>query len=97
MNEEVEDQLLKMSHHLKKLHKCKSLMNARNEKQNDGKIEINTATSTVRSHVYNLANKMDLTRFVWKKRDTESYFHVYLHFLNSYYSSIDVKNCSFTV
>lgn len=64
MNEDIEDHLLKMSHHLKKLHKCKSLMSATSEKQNDGKIEINSATSTVRGHVYNLANKVEYSRFV---------------------------------
>lgn len=62
MNEDVEDLLLRMSHHLRKLHKYKSLVNARCEKQNDGKIEINTATSKVRGHVYNLANKVEYTR-----------------------------------
>lgn len=63
MNEDVEDQLLRMSHHLKKLHKYKTLVNARCEKQNDGKIEINSATTTVRGHVFNLANKVEYTRF----------------------------------
>lgn len=62
MNEDVEDLLLRMSHHLKKLHKHRSLMSARSEKPNDGKIEMNSATSTVRSHVYNLANKVEYTR-----------------------------------
>lgn len=63
MDEDVEDQLLRLAQHLEKLHKHKTLMNARCEKQNDGKIEINSADSTVRSHVYNLANKVEYTRF----------------------------------
>lgn len=64
MTEEVEDQLLRMAHHLKKLHKHKSLKNTKCEKQSDGKIKINSATSTVRGHVFNLANKVEYTRFV---------------------------------
>lgn len=64
MTEEIEDQLLRMTPYISKLHKYKSLMNARCEKQNDGKIEINSATSTVRSHVFNLANKAEYTRYI---------------------------------
>lgn len=63
MTEEVEEQLLRMSNHLKKVHKHKVQLNARVEKANDGKIEINSATSTVRSRVYNLANKTEYTRY----------------------------------
>lgn len=58
MTEPVEDQLLKMSNYLQKLHKHK-ICDARLEKQLDGSIEIDSLMSPVRSHVYNLGNKIE--------------------------------------
>lgn len=62
MTENVEDYLLSMSSHLPKLNKYRLAAETRQERQADGKIEINSLTSTVRSHVYNLANKIDYNR-----------------------------------
>lgn len=72
MTEEVEDFLLRMSHHLKKLYKHKQSASTRSVKQNDGKIEINSATSTVRSHVYNLTSKVEYNSPEILSRQSES-------------------------
>lgn len=56
----VEDYLLTMSNHLKKIHKHKTSADAKHNKQSEGKIEI---TTPIRTHVYHLSdarNKADL-------------------------------------
>lgn len=43
-----------MGHHLKKINKHKMTADARQTKQSEGRIEISSSTSTVKSHVLNL-------------------------------------------
>lgn len=54
MNESTENYLLRMGHHLKKINKHKITVDSRQVKQNEGRIEISSLTSTVKSHVLNL-------------------------------------------
>lgn len=56
MNETMEEYFLKMEHHLKKIHKHKSNADARHSRQSDGKIELTSPTSIVKSHVLNLSD-----------------------------------------
>lgn len=55
MADAVEDYLLMMSGHLKKIHKHKTSADAIHNKQAEGKIEINTSVAPIRTHVYNLS------------------------------------------
>lgn len=54
MTDCVEDHLLMMSNHLKKIHKHKTSADAKHNKQTEGKIEI---TTPVRTHVHHLADR----------------------------------------
>ncbi|CAH1115369.1 unnamed protein product [Psylliodes chrysocephalus] len=54
MNESMEEYFLKMLHHLKKINKFKIHPDGRQSRQNEGKIEISSVNSTVRSHILNL-------------------------------------------
>ncbi|KAG5888474.1 hypothetical protein JTB14_022104 [Gonioctena quinquepunctata] len=54
MNESIENYFLKMGHHLKKINKYRLASDSRQNKQFEGKIELSSITSTVRSHVINL-------------------------------------------
>lgn len=54
MTEETEEHLLKMQSHLRKIHKHRTITDANNVKQNEGRIEISSLTSSIRSHVCNL-------------------------------------------
>lgn len=55
MTDSVEDHLLLMANHLKKIHKHKTSADAKHNKLTDGKIEITEQKSTVRSHEAHLA------------------------------------------
>lgn len=50
MTDSVEDHLLLMANHLKKIHKHKTSADAKHNKQTDGRIEINSQKSTLRYH-----------------------------------------------
>lgn len=54
MTDNVEDHLLLMANHLKKIHKYRTSADAKHNKQSDGKIEINSHKSNVRFHEANL-------------------------------------------
>lgn len=54
MTESVENYLLKMGHHLKKINKHKTTADARQSKMSEGRIEISSDTSNVKSLVLNL-------------------------------------------
>ncbi|GLV32886.1 Vacuolar protein sorting 15, partial [Carabus blaptoides fortunei] len=55
MTDNVEDHLLLMANHLKKIHKHKTSADAKHNKLTDGKIEITEQRSTIRSHGAHLA------------------------------------------
>lgn len=54
MTENMENYILRMGHHLKKINKHKLNSEARQPKQSEGRIEISSFNSTVKSHVLNL-------------------------------------------
>ncbi|XP_018572792.1 phosphoinositide 3-kinase regulatory subunit 4 isoform X2 [Anoplophora glabripennis] len=54
MNETIEEHFLRMEHHLKKIHKHKTNAEARHSRQIDGKIELSSSSSIVKSHILNL-------------------------------------------
>ncbi|KAJ8911373.1 hypothetical protein NQ315_014204 [Exocentrus adspersus] len=58
MNETVEEYLLRMEHHLKKIHKHKMNADARHNKQKEGKIELNSPSNLAKSHVFNLGDNL---------------------------------------
>lgn len=72
MTEIVEEFLLNMSNHLKKIHKHRTSADAKHNKQSEGKIEITSFSSTVRSHIYNLAEHRSKHEFLFHNRQTES-------------------------
>ncbi|KAF5307655.1 hypothetical protein FQR65_LT06710 [Abscondita terminalis] len=60
MTDSVEDYLLTMSNHIKKIHKHKTSADAKHNKQSEGKIEV---TTPIRTHIHHLndpRNKADL-------------------------------------
>lgn len=67
MTEECEDFLINMKTHLKKLHKHRTNVDAMQNKLSEGRIEIHSLTTTVRSHVYNLADILGYVIFLTKK------------------------------
>lgn len=54
MTESMENYLLKMGHHLKKINKHKLNADARQSKPSEGRIEISAFNSTIKTHVLNL-------------------------------------------
>lgn len=55
MTEHVEEYLLKMSNHLKKIHKHKTSVDAR-FKHNDGKADVDSFSSGVRNRVFQFSD-----------------------------------------
>ncbi|XP_018329607.1 phosphoinositide 3-kinase regulatory subunit 4 [Agrilus planipennis] len=65
MTDSIEDYLLMMSSHLRKIHKHKTNADAKHNKQMEGRIEINSNTSNVCVNVFNLAenrSKLDYSQ-----------------------------------
>ncbi|CAH1967764.1 unnamed protein product [Acanthoscelides obtectus] len=55
MNENIEEYILKMGHHLKKINIHKMNAEARQNKQNEGRIELISVTSPLKSHILHLS------------------------------------------
>lgn len=62
MSESVEEYLLKMSNHLKKIHKHKTSADAKHNKQSEGKIEM--TMNDVKCQIYNLSEPRSKVDFM---------------------------------
>lgn len=71
MTEPVEEFLLNMSNHLKKIHKHRTSADAKHNKQSEGKIEL-TSTGTAQSHVYILSERRTKHDFMFHNKGSES-------------------------
>lgn len=93
MTDNVEDYLLLMGNHLKKIHRYKTSADAKHNKQSDGKIEISSQRSSVTSHEARLSGflskaellQMNQTRYAIFLYNCFKYSH-FIKFLASFYN-----------
>lgn len=71
MTENVEEFLLNMSNHLKKIHKHRTNADAKHNKQSEGKIEL-TSSGMAQSHIYVLSERRTKHDFMFHNKNTET-------------------------
>lgn len=72
MTETVEEFLLNMSNHLKKIHKHRTNADAKHNKQSEGKIELTSLSNSVQSHIYVLSERRSKHDFMFHNKSAEN-------------------------